>query len=263
MESSLAEEFETGKAPEADVLGFPPNYFEGKCHISVDVETFDNSSDSALATIGAVACQNISLLTEEKDIPYTFYAAVYDDEGSFDSQTIRWHAEQDGFKENIGAGENIVSLREGLESFASWLGQFGAHEESGAILWSHATFDFPVLKNAYRRAYISVPWHYRNTRDLRTLYELAGERPDLENENAHHALEDAKYQLREVRECYKMLGMVDSGSMTRAKHLPLDDYEEWRDATGVWPESVSRDGEIQSIIEDAVEYGYMAGMNDG
>lgn len=166
-------------------------------HISIDVETFDNSPDSALATIGAVS-------TEGPE----FYKVVEDPNGSYSPRTIRWHANQENTASNVGADVDPVSLRTGLFSFSNWLRDHGAEREGEAHLWAHANFDFPVLKMAYDRVSIQVPWHYRNTRDLRTLYALSGIRPTFEVEGVHHALRDAKYQLKEVRACLSHMGKM-------------------------------------------------------
>jgi hypothetical protein len=158
--------------------------------ISIDLETFDSAPDASLAAIGAVSTSG-----------NVFYRVVNDPGGSWSPKTMRWHATQEGVAENLGATEEAVPLETALQEFADWLGVERAHQEGGARLWTHATFDMPVLASAYKRAGIRTPWHHRNCRDLRTLYDLTGGRPDLVNTGAHHALRDAVYQLEEVQVC--------------------------------------------------------------
>ena len=38
-------------------------------------------------------------------------------------------------------------------------------------IWSHATFDAPVLDATFRAVDKVLPWHYRDNRDLRTLFD--------------------------------------------------------------------------------------------
>lgn len=40
--------------------------------------------------------------------------------------------------------------------------------------WSHATFDFPILTNAYHLLKIRQPIPYKKMRDIRTLIDLSG-----------------------------------------------------------------------------------------
>ena len=49
-------------------------------------------------------------------------------------------------------------------------------------------------------------YHYRDTRDLRTLYELAGGRPNIQNTDKHNALSDAIIQLLSDNRLRERLG---------------------------------------------------------
>ena len=77
-----------------------------------------------------------------------------------------------------------------------------------ALVWSHATFDFPLLADAYEVLGQGFPFHYRNLRDIRTLVDLS-KRPykkDKEGDpKTHDGLDDCKYQVKYCVECFNLL----------------------------------------------------------
>lgn len=169
--------------------------------ISVDLETFASTPDASVASIGAAIEVDGEL--------ETFYRTVNDPDGRFDPRTIRWHATQEDPRASTGADEKAVGLQLALKDFALWLRKLGADVDGWARIWTHATFDIPVLDCAYGRAAVYRPWHYRNCRDLRTLYDLAGGRPELPQVGtSHRAVDDAIYQLREVQWCLERLRVL-------------------------------------------------------
>ena len=172
-------------------------------HISVDIETFSTAPDASIAAIGAAAWDGSGWTNN-------FYIVVDDPDGRFDPRTIRWHGALPKPTETMGVETEAVPLVDALMQFTDYLKGCKAHVDGSAKIWSHATFDLPVLHSAYRRANRVVPWHRRNTRDLRTLYDLSGGRPKCKETLdgiEHNALADAIYQREEVYVCYYNLGM--------------------------------------------------------
>lgn len=170
--------------------------------ISVDIETFSTAPTASIATIGAVAWGD-GVDAEKSE----FYIVVDDPNGTFDPRTIRWHGDIGDGQATMGLEKEAVHLHSALVQFRDWMNQFDVGRAGCARIWSHATFDIPILAAAYRRAgFSNPPWQYRSPRDLRTLYDLAGGRPALEFEGTlHNALSDAKYQMLEVIECRRIL----------------------------------------------------------
>lgn len=168
--------------------------------ISIDIETFGSVLGSSIAQIGAVVRVPEMSLNPDKQLS-TFFVVVNDPGGIFMPATIRWHKEQVG--DSLGKQSDARSLDDALSLFRSWLRRYNAQEEGEARLWTHATFDIPQLDAAFHRSSLPrVPWHYRNCRDLRTLYDFAGGRPKLDPiGKTHNALDDAIYQLHEIEEC--------------------------------------------------------------
>jgi hypothetical protein len=97
-------------------------------------------------------------------------------------------------KSILKPGQHILDA---LNSFRNFL--FKPMEKDEEFrLWCHATFDEPILSNAYRKAGIDEPWKFRSVRDLRTLIDLADIDPyTYQNNGTHHnALDDCKFQVR-------------------------------------------------------------------
>jgi DNA polymerase III epsilon subunit-like protein len=74
----------------------------------------------------------------------------------------------------------------------------------GSIIWCHATFDVPLLENAFKATNIVVPWKYTNVRDLRTIVDISG--IDLKTYKwdefkTHNALEDCCFQINYTTDC--------------------------------------------------------------
>lgn len=117
---------------------------------------------------------------------------------TFDWDTVKWWMEQ----------ENKSWLKDPQE-FKHVLGWFSKFAEGAKYIWSHSTFDIPILSNAYNYYKIKLPFHYRQTRDIRTLTHLAGHKRneskvDL-NDKTHNALDDCIYQVKYCVECFNKL----------------------------------------------------------
>lgn len=185
-------------------------------NISLDIETFSLAPNASIATIAMVsdatlpgrglivdAPENMKSLLEEEGVSgyHIFYRIVKDPEGDFSPRTIRWHGEQENPTINIGRDGFGRPLAQVLHELDTWLDKFNASEAGAVKIWSHNDFDLPALKSAYYREEMKPFWHYRSGRDLRTLYDIAGERPELDESHPHNAVFDAIYQLREINWC--------------------------------------------------------------
>jgi exodeoxyribonuclease VIII len=166
--------------------------------VSIDIETLALRQGASIATIGACAVGGAVGVWPDlrNDL---FYVVIDDPGGIIEPSCIRWHASQDDPVGNLGIG--AVSLEEGLRRLSAWMTENGADEKGEARIWSHATFDVPIIEAAYQRVGLKPPWDYRNCRDLRTLYDLAGGCPPAPNERFHNALSDAKAQMEEIQFC--------------------------------------------------------------
>ena len=85
-------------------------------------------------------------------------------------------------------------------------------KDTTIYLWSHGSnFDTVILDQAYKALGIKPFWDFRNVRDTRTLFDLAGY--EYKARGGHDALEDAVNQVAAVRNAFKDLvkGGINGG----------------------------------------------------
>jgi exodeoxyribonuclease VIII len=171
----------------------------------LDLETLGNNSQSPILSIGAVAFDPMGNQPVEK-LP-SFYCNVqlqscFDAGLKPDASTVLWWFQQ-------SEEARLAVTEPPVESLVNALCSFSAFFFERKFLWSHATFDVPILANAYRAIGVDLPWHYRAARDIRTLQELAEklgyrrvDRP-AGTEVEHNALADARNQVYYTRLMYQ------------------------------------------------------------
>lgn len=101
---------------------------------------------------------------------------------------------------------NPVSLIPALNHFTAWL-TWAEPNIDARFVWCHgASFDAPLLQEVYRRAGVPCPWSFRNVRDTRTLYDLAGVDPkQFATGTPHVAADDAIAQTKAALEALRIL----------------------------------------------------------
>lgn len=165
-------------------------------HIMFDLETLGNHFNAPIISIGAVKFNPYYKLQSEL-IEDRFEALIDWNTLSkygfkVDYSTIKWWLTQG--KAAISSLFNPEKAKYpidlALDMFQQWIGD----SPGDYYYWSHATFDPPILNNAFRETGKRNPIPFRKQRDLRTLIMLAGE-VDLPREGvAHCALDDCIYQ---------------------------------------------------------------------
>lgn len=168
--------------------------------ISVDIETVSLDNDAGILSIGAIVF----------DTPWTQAYSNFYEKVDFKSleplgfhlskATLDWWSLQNrAVREESFSGTKHI--KEVLTDFAIWieLEKQKAGVSSIEIYGNGATFDNVVLRNAFDRCDVRVPWTYREDRCYRTvaalfpsLYEAATAL--VTNPEKHNALEDARYQ---------------------------------------------------------------------
>lgn len=168
--------------------------------IMIDLETMGNQPTSAIIQIGACYFDR-----NTGEIGNTFLENVSLADSmmhglTVDASTIEWWMVQEN-------KSWLVSPRR----LADALGVLFNFIKTKTYIWSHSTFDIPILNNAYNRIESKAPFHYRMTRDLRTLTHLSGssknESTEVRDEgaDAHNALNDCLYQVKYTVECLNKL----------------------------------------------------------
>jgi hypothetical protein len=169
--------------------------------VMLDLETLSTRNCAAIAVISAIKFRRDG----NGYFSQPFYELV--DLGSceqvnmhVDNKTIEWWKKQpESLQKEIFEGKRR-HLKEVLIDFKQWYGKSN-------LVWSQgATFDIPILEEAFRRWSLEPPWKFWQARDTRTIYDLAGMKSsDLPGDNMHNALEDCKRQVWGVQEAFKRI----------------------------------------------------------
>ena len=116
---------------------------------------------------------------------------------TIDEETVGWWRSQENKSWMIDA----LSIVSGLVEFNKFCSR------KIEAVWSHATFDIPILLNAYDIIEVKKPFHYRVCRDIRTLVDLSDskKRNDHKTRKTHNALDDCIYQVEYCTECLNKL----------------------------------------------------------
>lgn len=163
-------------------------------HIMFDLETIGSGSKAPIVQIAAVRFDEQGNVLAEFNSRIKFGA----DFNSFetDIDTIEWWISQSK------RAQEIVFNPKGRNFLANALVELNVFLSvyKDKRLWSHATFDPPILMNAYKTLGLSTVIKHKEFMDIRTLNFLSGgnvreEIPARETFGEHHdAIADCKYQ---------------------------------------------------------------------
>lgn len=186
--------------------------------IMVDLETMGNNPRSPILSIGAVAFDPLGSEPLE-ELP-SFYVNVSLQSClnvglTADASTIMWWMSQSEEARKALLDPAPIAINSALKEFYEF---FIQHATAKGKLWAHATFDPVILRSAGDAAGVGLPWSHRNTRDIRTIVDLAAQigmeipASGAAGENAqvkHKADDDARYQVGYVRQMYQaVIGRV-------------------------------------------------------
>mgnify|MGYP001599409439 CR=1 FL=1 len=189
-------------------------------HIMIDLETMSTTPNAAIVQIGAVLFDPLGPPIPIpngglSDYPGYFWNV---DLGScqkvglgIDGDTVRWWLEQPKEAQQALLDPDPISLATALTALSHvvWWPDGSEVGWDDCRMWSHgSTFDCVILDQAYRAVGKRTPWHFRNVRDTRTLFELADPDQKIPWEDGgikHHALWDAWRQAIKVQKCYQLL----------------------------------------------------------
>lgn len=159
-------------------------------HVMLDLETMGTSPGSAVVQIGAV---EFSIYKVGDPLLITISLESCVAAGMrIDPSTVMWWMKQgDAARESLA--NDAVSIRDGLQSFADWIGK------GKVCIWGDgAAFDNALLASAYRACRMMLPWHYSGDRCFRTMKEtFPVER--VVSEIEHNAAADAVAQAKQMQ----------------------------------------------------------------
>ncbi|KKM26708.1 hypothetical protein LCGC14_1581990 [marine sediment metagenome] len=166
----------------------------------LDMETMGITHNSVIVQIGACFFDRMSGEVGDSfiiniDIHSCIQAGL-----SMDASTVEWWLNQ----------TNRTFLEKPVIHLSTALNEFYIFAHDCKYVWAHATFDFPILFNAFNKIGIEPPFNFRSARDLRTLVDLAGipyikseDRTDQDNQ--HDSLSDCIYQVGYASKCFNII----------------------------------------------------------
>jgi inhibitor of KinA sporulation pathway (predicted exonuclease) len=171
--------------------------FMNNTNVMLDLETWGNSPNSVITSIGAVKF-NLNPDNSGGNIIDEFYYRINPqscvDEGlTMSVDTILWWMNQ-SHEARSEFQEPTTPLKKVLTYFTTWL----SDTPKNIDIWGNGSdFDNVILANAYRACELELPWKFFNNRCFRTLKNIYPDVPSLGVSPAgvkHNALDDAKSQ---------------------------------------------------------------------
>ena len=179
-------------------------------HIMLDLETFDNGSNSLVCALGAVRFD-----PRTGELGETFYRVPLDmrNQQTKYGRTVNVDTVLFWMEQEKAARDAI--LRPGSEAHVPTLQMLSEFQEfvgvGGTYVWGNGTsFDNTILRNLYEGAGLIAPWRYENDMCYHTVKTLAMSRSPtwlVRGTVKHNALEDAIFQANQLAEFYKCVSL--------------------------------------------------------
>lgn len=170
-------------------------------HVMVDIETLGSVPGSVILSIGAVefTCPELDSSTPTAFVEKPFFRSIeifssLMEGFTIDPKTVEWWKEQSSAaQDDAQPSKGRVSVQVALHDFYGYL---KPAKNSEACVWAKGPdFDLTILLAAYRiTGWDNPPWSFRNARDVRTIYWLAGGGKEPPPRVEHSALNDATSQ---------------------------------------------------------------------
>lgn len=169
--------------------------------LMIDIETMGRGENAVMIQLAGVFFDRETGETDREFCKSLSIESCKDFGFVTHEDTVKWWSEQnqDVLNEILEQGEHALHV---MDEFVDFLGP----QVKNVIVWSHATFDFPIVQ-AYLQKLTKSYMSYRGARDIRTLVDLSG--IDLNsydwNAKTHNALEDCKFQIKYCVDAMRML----------------------------------------------------------
>jgi len=166
--------------------------------VMIDIETLGTTPGSVTASIGAVEfTRHAGLMNSSLYVKVDIIDAQK--QGStIDAHTVLWWMQQSENARNELTSGHRVKLQVALDALDFYINSLRG--EGRICIWAHSpSFDLIHLEAAYKLFNRSAPWRYNESRDTRTIFDLAGiDLKDYRIGTSHNALDDAKSQVTAV-----------------------------------------------------------------
>lgn len=173
--------------------------------LMVDIETTGQNVGCKVLTLGAFG---ISKRGQECEFYVRFDLEELEKAGfSDDRATIEWWQKKPAevYTEAFGGKTKPV---EGIADFKRFCYEnFDMGRYDRFQVWCCGLdFDFPILKEFFRRYGFCLSWNFWDQYDYRTIKNLFETKKAEQNSQAHNALEDCKAQMRGLQDFFRRAG---------------------------------------------------------
>jgi len=170
--------------------------------LMIDIETMGNTPNAVMIQLAGVFFDRNTGETGAEFCKSLAISSCEDFGFQQDQSTVDWWKTQNQDVLNAILAESEGAL-DAMEAFVDFLGK----DIRDVIVWSHATFDFPIVQN-YLKAITKSYMNYKGARDIRTLVDLSGidlNQYDWKSGKTHNALDDCKFQIKYCVDAINML----------------------------------------------------------
>jgi len=179
--------------------------------VMIDLETFGNGKNACVVQVGAVYFNRVTGETGDVFKRNIDARSAVASGAEMDADTVYWWMSQEKAA--------IDSIMQGpLDPLGETFAALNIFLSKADAIWSHATFDFVIVMETFKRLGMKPKFSYRAARDIRTLIDLAQvdpRNPRYIREGTHHdALDDAKFQ---VKYCVHALTKLADGQQAWEK----------------------------------------------
>lgn len=171
-------------------------------HMMVDLETLGTTPGSVVLSIGACMFDPVA-----RSIGQRFYAGIrrYDSVElglTVDRDTESWWLDQNAEARQLAFNGTLTPSTAIINFNNFW------RENGAQFFWCHgANFDEPLLCSVYEKLGVKAPWEFWDVRCTRTIYHLAGVKPDRTQGTYHNPTDDAVNQANAVIAAVAKLGV--------------------------------------------------------
>lgn len=184
-------------------------------NLMIDLETLGTDSNTVVLSIGAV-------LFDNQSIHSSFYSLVNPQEQLDKGRSITWSTLQWWLSQGESAKDVFLSTKEPVKDTLLDFVDFIKKARLDVSPWGNgATFDISIMEDLFIKNGISVPWSFKNVRDLRTFKNTCKDLGIHENTPfigvAHNAVDDATNQANYVIHMLDKMGQLNVKNITKIK----------------------------------------------
>ncbi len=144
-------------------------------NFSLDLETLGSAGSPVVLSIGLYHMKDE--IEEEPDPSRLFVVNIDIDSCLKEGLTVSgsslkwWFKQSDKAREALFTNPKPISLQQSIHALHLWFKDKKGYTDKTVKIWSHSTFDIPVLNNACKALRLDMPWSHRDTRDIRTIVD--------------------------------------------------------------------------------------------